>query len=279
MAYQPAIEATAARLARRYSLDASWADDVVQSILMKLPRIAKGATVRRSQIDEDVAAGGSDGANAANSAGNGDAPFAQPRGFTFRAYVSSAIRHALIDALKKENRYVLLEPGALESSTANAAAGSSTSPGGASALRSSSAAFATELPPLLEEAEWARCVIHQALTAMRDACEANNHAARWGVFDAKVVGPILRGEEGESYDDLVIRYGLKSTVQAHSLLQTAKRTYLRHLREAVARTVEDPSQVEREIQALAEVLSRDAARSDPGFSDPIESVHPHGASP
>lgn len=229
--YQPAIESTAYRMARRYGLDDAWADDAVQDILLKLPRIARGATAKRGRIN------GSNGH--ARDGGDSHVPSPGSPGFTFRAYVSLTIGNALRDALRSRSRHVPFDP-ALDGADDE-----------------------TDPTCTVDEVEWARCVVQQALTATKTACEREGMQMHWGVFEARIIGPIMHGRPQSSYDELVRQYGLTDTVKAHSALQTAKRKYMAHLREIVARTCETEAQIDDEIRALAAVLASPQARSQP----------------
>lgn len=222
--YQSAIQTTAHRLARRYSLDAAWTDDVVQDVLTKLPRIARGAANKRMRIGAESF----DFSSAANTQSNGS--------FSFRAYISLSISNALKDALRSRGRQASFSVEFNETS---------------------------EVEPdcHVDEVEWARCVVHQALESMRASCEASDMATQWGVFEARVVGPIMFGRPAVSYDQIIQQYDLDNTVKAHSALQTAKRKYVSHLREIVGRTCENDAQIDQEIQHLSTVLSSPRARS------------------
>ncbi|MAE68015.1 MAG: hypothetical protein CMJ18_27505 [Phycisphaeraceae bacterium] len=236
--YRPAIEAMAHRLARRYRLDASWADDAGQEILLKLPRIARGAHAKRVQASEQDSErpGGADG-------------------FRFRAYVATTIHNALKDALRARGRQVPL--------VAEHGGGDPDDP-----------------VELVEHVAWARCAIRQALDAMKGECERTGRADIWGIFAARIVDPILNGRPQVPYDELVAAHGLASTIRAHSLLQTAKRTYVRHLKETIGMTLSDPRTIDDEIRDLAATLASSSARSAPADRRPIETTTvPDGVMP
>ena len=236
--YRPAIEATAHRLARRYRLDAGWADDAGQDILLKLPRIARGAHARRLRIG-----------------GPGPAPGGRAGTFRFRAYVATSIRNALRDALRARGRHLPLDHDHDERDPQDPSA-------------------------MLAQVEWARCVVRQALDAMKSECERSGRADIWGIFAARIVDPILQGRPQRPYDELVAAHGLASTIQAHSLLQTAKRAYGRHLRETIGMTVSDAGEIDDEIRDLATTLASSSAGSRRSHRESIGTApSPHGVMP
>lgn len=103
---------------------------------------------------------------------------------------------------------------------------------------------------------WARGVINQALGRMRNQCDASGRLVVWGVFECRVLGPILKGAEPVDYHELVRRFGLTSPAQASNVLITAKRMYARAVRSVVAEYVENDEEMESEIAELQRVLAK-----------------------
>ena len=102
---------------------------------------------------------------------------------------------------------------------------------------------------------WARQVLDQTLARMQQECDAKQRADLWGVFECRLLDPMLSGSEPPSYEDLVARFDIQSPTQGANLLITAKRMFQRILRETVRETVEDDNEVEAEISELKKILS------------------------
>ncbi len=104
---------------------------------------------------------------------------------------------------------------------------------------------------------WGRTVLNQTLERMRRECEANQRGDVWGVFEARVLGPTIRGQKPMPYHQLVARYRLSTPRQASNVLNTGKRMFARLLR-SVIREYTPAEEVETEIQELKQALSRSA---------------------
>lgn len=116
-------------------------------------------------------------------------------------------------------------------------------------------------PAEVYDAAWARETILQAVERMRAECEAAGRSDIWGVFECRIVGPILENAEPVDYQQLVRRFALQSPQQAANLLATAKRMYARALRAVVREYAQDEQETEAEIAELREVLCRANVRS------------------
>jgi len=103
---------------------------------------------------------------------------------------------------------------------------------------------------------WARNVIDQTVQVMRAECESSGREDVWGVFECRLLGPMLHGAEPIPYEDLVKRFGLQSPSQASNLLMTAKRVFARALRAVVGEYARESDEIEAEIRELMEVLAR-----------------------
>jgi DNA-directed RNA polymerase specialized sigma24 family protein len=103
---------------------------------------------------------------------------------------------------------------------------------------------------------WARSVLGEALGRMRTHCEASGRTDVWGVFECRVLGPILEGTEPPDYRELVRRFGFQSPSQASNLLATAKRTFARTLRAVVGEYAGTEEEIEEELGQLREILAR-----------------------
>jgi hypothetical protein len=102
---------------------------------------------------------------------------------------------------------------------------------------------------------WGREVLAQATARMESECAASKREDIWGVFQARVLDPIMGNVPEVSYEDLVARFRLASPAQASNILVTGKRMFLRHLREVIGEYAEDEKVVEEEIEDLRRILS------------------------
>jgi RNA polymerase sigma-70 factor (ECF subfamily) len=103
---------------------------------------------------------------------------------------------------------------------------------------------------------WARRVLAEVLQRMRTHCETTGRTDIWGVFECRVLGPILDGTEPPDYRELVQRFGLQSPSQASNVLATAKRMYGRTLRAVVGEYTRSDGEIDEEIRELREILAR-----------------------
>ena len=106
---------------------------------------------------------------------------------------------------------------------------------------------------------WARQIVAESLRCMKTECEEKGRPDMWAVFEARVAGPELFGEQSPSYDDFVRQFGFQSPRAAWNALTTAKRMYERNLRAVVARYARDEEQVNAEIQDLQRILAKSGA--------------------
>jgi DNA-directed RNA polymerase specialized sigma24 family protein len=106
---------------------------------------------------------------------------------------------------------------------------------------------------------WARQVIREVLRRMQAECEASGRNDLWGIFEQRVVAPVLDGAVVGSYDQLTAQYGFQSAVQASNALITAKRMFARVLRAVVAEYAKDQREVDQELVELRTILSRGGA--------------------
>ena len=106
------------------------------------------------------------------------------------------------------------------------------------------------------DVEWARTIISQAIEQMRAECADARRNDLWDLFDARVIGPTLRGDDPVSYDELIARTQAASPVQLSNMLVTAKRMFARALRDVVSEYARDETELEAELRDLRDILSR-----------------------
>ncbi|MAE66793.1 MAG: hypothetical protein CMJ18_21195 [Phycisphaeraceae bacterium] len=104
------------------------------------------------------------------------------------------------------------------------------------------------------DVEWARQVLVEAIARMRGACAANRRPDLWGVFETRVLDPLLEQSEPVAYERLVERFGFASPAAASNALITARRMFVRHLREVVGEYAVGDDGIEQEIRDLRRVL-------------------------
>jgi DNA-directed RNA polymerase specialized sigma24 family protein len=103
--------------------------------------------------------------------------------------------------------------------------------------------------------EWARAVLAETLVRMEAACRAKSCLERWGVFQARLLGPALDDAQVPPYEDLVVRFGFRSPAEASNALITARRQFARLLSEVVAEYAGAGADVEAELRDLMCALS------------------------
>jgi RNA polymerase sigma-70 factor (ECF subfamily) len=102
---------------------------------------------------------------------------------------------------------------------------------------------------------WARQVLADAMNAMQGECLATGRGDVWGVFEGRVLSPLLRGGEQVAYSELVARYGFVSPSQASNVLVTANRMFVRELRRVVGAYTASDAETEEEIADLRRILA------------------------
>ena len=106
---------------------------------------------------------------------------------------------------------------------------------------------------------WARQVIEAAFEKMRAECTRQKRPDVWGVFEQRIVCPILHGAEPASYEALLKEFGFASAAQASNVLMTAKRTFRRALEEVIGEYEDGAQDVGEEMEALKAILGRGGA--------------------
>jgi len=103
---------------------------------------------------------------------------------------------------------------------------------------------------------WARQILARTLDRMRDECRSKDRQAIWGIFEARILGPLLDQTNSITYEQLIKQFGLRSPSEASNLLITAKRMFARVLHAVVRETVAKDRDVEAEIRELKHVLAK-----------------------
>lgn len=114
-------------------------------------------------------------------------------------------------------------------------------------------------PPAREDQDvfalaWARQVIERVVERVAEECRANGREDLWGVFQGRLLGPLLENEPTLDYAELVERHGFKSPTQAANALVTVKRMFQRHLRVVIGEYASE-SEIDEELDDLYRILS------------------------
>ena len=161
----------------------------------------------------------------------------------FRTFLLRALRNHVVSVARRENAKKR-SPGSLASLDGDE---STLQPG---TVQDPSAAF---------DVAWAREVLVGAVALLKTECERSKRPDLWGVFESRLLRPVLDGEDPEPYDRLVERFGFASPAQASNALITAKRMFGRVLASVVGEYARDD--IEAEIADLRKILSGAAAGS------------------
>lgn len=102
---------------------------------------------------------------------------------------------------------------------------------------------------------WAKQVIHQALSEMKQACEEHEDPRCWKVFHARILRATIDGLDPVSYAEIIEAEGFASYSQATKALYRAKQLYIEYLRAVVGRYVSGPEEIDREIGELQGILA------------------------
>jgi RNA polymerase sigma-70 factor (ECF subfamily) len=101
---------------------------------------------------------------------------------------------------------------------------------------------------------WARQVIEAAFEKMRAECVRQKRPDVWGVFEKRMINPILHEAEPASYESLQKEFGFASAAQASNVLITAKRTFRRALEEVISEYEDGSPNVREEMESLHAIL-------------------------
>jgi hypothetical protein len=105
------------------------------------------------------------------------------------------------------------------------------------------------------EVVWAKEVIAAAVEATGRELRASGRPDLWGVFETRILTPILEGRPPMAYEELVRQFNFRSPIQAANALTTAKRAFERNLRAILRQYVTDGGEIEKEIGELRTILA------------------------
>jgi hypothetical protein len=112
-----------------------------------------------------------------------------------------------------------------------------------------------DCPSDIFDVAWARELLSEVLGRMRAECEKSRRPDLWGIFECRILAPILDNAATMPYEKLVRRFGYCSPIQAANALVTAKRMFVRILRSVVGEYAGETA-VDAEIRDLQQILAR-----------------------
>jgi DNA-directed RNA polymerase specialized sigma24 family protein len=117
----------------------------------------------------------------------------------------------------------------------------------------------------LFDVAWAELLIRECLGRMEQHCNSIGRQILWRAFSARIVQPILSGEQCKppSFRDLAAELGLGSPVQASNLVITGRRMFQRQWKQLIDEYAGSDCDVE-ELRALsASLKAMEQAPPDP----------------
>jgi RNA polymerase sigma-70 factor (ECF subfamily) len=166
---------------------------------------------------------------------------ARPERGRFRTFLMKALDNFVVSEIRRENQGRRKPPGGFVSDT------------GLAETLPAAAGPATDPADVL----WARAVIQQAVSRLRDFYGSRHRADLWGVFSEGFLEPLLNATRPPDMAELARRFGFESADQASHGLLTAKRKFRRFLEQGVAEYAEDEAEIEGELRDLMAILGGD----------------------
>jgi len=103
---------------------------------------------------------------------------------------------------------------------------------------------------------WAMDLLHDVLGQVEAGCGKDGREKHWEVFRARVLGPIMSGARAEPLGELCRKYDIENEAKASNMVITVKRRFQAVMRSRVRLYVDADHDVDKEIQDLMAVLSR-----------------------
>lgn len=101
---------------------------------------------------------------------------------------------------------------------------------------------------------WAVASLEEALRRCEQHFQASGKPGHWRLFERRILAPAASGGTPPSLGDLLESTGFNDVAIAAAAVQTVKKRALAILREVVAETLDDASQLDDEVAALQESL-------------------------
>jgi RNA polymerase sigma-70 factor (ECF subfamily) len=162
---------------------------------------------------------------------------ADPARGRFRSYLLRALNNFVIDEWRK---------GKVESAMTYV-------PDDAAALDRAEPSDADD-PASAFERQWLVATLERALRAVERECCEDGMGKQWLVFDARIVRPALYGAERIAFRELKDQIGTSDTQEIYSMILTVKRKVERALRQAIAETVHEREEVDRDVAEMRKLI-------------------------
>jgi RNA polymerase sigma factor (sigma-70 family) len=167
---------------------------------------------------------------------------ADPARGRFRSFLKRALEHFVVDEHRRVRGREGKRPVARTMDEAARAAAESDAP---------------DDPARAFDREWAATLLNEALRRVESACRADGMERQWAAFESRVLRPIVHGCEPTPYGELVEQLGAPTEQVVYTMVGTVKRKVNGELRELVAETVEQPGDVQAELDELMTCLAWD----------------------
>jgi RNA polymerase sigma-70 factor (ECF subfamily) len=102
---------------------------------------------------------------------------------------------------------------------------------------------------------WAGEVLGEVTRRMRAECESTGRPHLWGIFESRMLAPLIDGAEPPSHEQLARDWKLGAADKSANALGTAKKMFTRTFRAVVAEYAADEDEVDAEILELWEIFS------------------------
>ena len=90
---------------------------------------------------------------------------------------------------------------------------------------------------------------------MQAECSQSGRDDLWRVFELRILKPIFEAADPVPYDEVVRLFGYRSPAQSSNALITAKRMFVRNLKDVISEYALDEEQVDEELRELHRVLA------------------------
>jgi len=157
----------------------------------------------------------------------------------FRTFLLNALDNFVADELRREHRALRRPPGGFVP--------------GDGRVEGLPAVPATLADP--SDVAWARAVLAQAMTRLREYYAAKGRPELWQVFHEGFARPILDEVEPPGMAELAQRFGFPSARHASNRLLTAKQQFKRCMELVVGEYMEGAQAIEAELRDLMAILA------------------------
>lgn len=115
-------------------------------------------------------------------------------------------------------------------------------------------AHAPDDPVVVYNREYFRMVLDTVRQRLEERCRVEGMDRHWIAYEARLLNPVLHGSDPQSIDSLAKALQLSAARVSH-MIESVKRKSVQVLREVVAETIDDPDDLEEEIDLLWATLA------------------------